>query len=202
MCFHSVPTPLPIERKRGPGQLTTEQRACWVISRKSKLAFPLSEQTHTSFLHARTHARSSYSQLSQTCGCLAQHFQSHHQMQRTINGGLHGMGVTEKQSDLRMKQRAQGEEDAQGRSCEYRYLLRLQEKIVCRWIQQIGIHLLLVVQMRGKFRVLMFIKSKNKQIQPVYVYILDFSFFLANQALYWDFIHFLILLKEHLRDPF
>lgn len=34
--------------KRGPGQLTTEQRACWVISKKSKLAFPLSEQIHAS----------------------------------------------------------------------------------------------------------------------------------------------------------
>ena len=49
------------------------------------------------------------------------------------------MGVTEKRSDLRMKQRARGVEDARGRRHENCSLLQLWETIMGRWMQYNGL---------------------------------------------------------------
>lgn len=48
------------------------------------------------------------------------------------------MEMTEKRSDLRMKQRAQGGEDAQGWRHENCSLLQLKETVVSRWMQYNG----------------------------------------------------------------
>lgn len=48
-------------------------------------------------------------------------------MQRTINGGRLGTGVTEERPDMRTEQRARGAEDARGRRLENCRLLQLQQ---------------------------------------------------------------------------
>lgn len=143
------------DRKRMGGCVVTPFQPCsplrekrtWTINHRTesmlgnqqevKARIPLERTNRHAFASTRAHTPP-FSQLSQTCGCLGQHSENHHQRQRTINGGQFGMRVTEKWSDLRMKQRARGVEDAQGWRHDNCSLLQLQETIIGRWTQYNG----------------------------------------------------------------